>query len=296
MLKQFFAAHGGRVRLLVGLMVAGFICIQCIPSPGNATVRSIAKEARADNLGTTAKQIEKLADSDHIKLLELCLENYRVGYTTLRCTFVKQERIRGRVSKVQEIDVKFRSEPFSVAMKWVKNPPAGDRVIFVDGWYKVSGASQMVVRPHNELLRTLAGGSVLRPPDGADAKRNTLRPVSMFGFEKAMEKLLEVYRRADENGDLQQEFGGYFEVGGRKTIKLTRRLPAKADYPTHITNTYIDLEYLAPIMIEGFGWNWSEEKKAYDFICRYQYKDIRFNEELTDEDFRPSNNDIKGRS
>ena len=296
MLKQFFAARSGRIRLLVGLMLAGIFCIQCIPSPGNDPVRGVAKAARGDDLGITAKQMEKLASSDHIKLLELCLENYRAGYTTLRCTFVKQERIRGRVSKVQEIDVKFRSEPFSVAMKWLKNPPTGDRVIFVDGWYKVNGASQMVVRPHNELLRTLAGGSVLRPPDGADAMRNTLRPISMFGFEKAMENLLKVYRQAGKNGDLQQEFGGYFEVSGRKTIKLIRRLPAEADYPAHVTNVYIDLEHLAPIMIEAFGWNWSEKSKAYDFICRYQYKDLRFNEELTDEDFRPSNNDIRGRS
>ena len=276
-------------------MLVGLFCIQCIPSPNNDPVRGVAKAARGANPDTAISRIEELAQSDHIELLELCLENYRTSYNTMLCTFIKQERIRNRISNLQEIDIKFRSEPFSVAMKWLKNPPTGDRVIYVEGWNKVNDVSQMVVRPHAQWLRNLAGGSVLRPPAGADAMKNTLRPINMFGFEKALENLLKVYRQAEKSGDLQQEFGGFFDVSGRKTLQLVRRLPAKEDYPAHITNVYIDVEYLTPIMIEAFGWNLSEDTKTYDFIARYQYKNIKFNQELTDDDFRPINNDIQGR-
>ncbi len=55
---------------------------------------------------------------------------------------IKQERLNGALGKEQWVDVKFMEGPFSVAMKWVKNPPVADRLLFVEDKYN----GKMLVR------------------------------------------------------------------------------------------------------------------------------------------------------
>ena len=128
-------------------------------------------------------------------------------------------------------------------------------------------------------------GTQKRPPDGKDAMKNTLRPVSMFGFKRGMSNLLKVYRQAEKKGHLKQEFGGYVNVAGRDAIVLLRYLPPKENYPAHKTEICIDLETLVPIRIQGFDW---------DGLCtsRYVYKDVKFNAGLDSDDFTPKANGI----
>ncbi len=285
MLKQWLHPTNRRVRLLVGLFLAGLFCIQCTRSeafkPSDSPVVISAETFGQYDTEMLAK-IERLAREDHIELLELCLANYQSNYQDFTCTFLKQERLHGRLGAEQEIQVKHMRSPFSVAMTWIRNAPIGDKVLYVEGQYN----NQMLVRPKGKLLRGLVGGSVRRQPDGPEAMKNTLRPVSYFGFERGLERLLEVYRKADAAGDLQTAFGQYAEVAGRECVKLTRILPPKDDYPSYKTHTYIDLEYLLPLCIEGYDWD-------ENLQCRYTYKDLKFNLGLTEDDFTPQANGIK---
>ncbi len=210
------------------------------------------------------------------------MDNYDRNYTNYTCTLTKQERIGGKLGTEQEVKAKFKEAPFSVAMQWVRNAPLGDRVLYVEGKYN----NNMLVRPTNSLLRMLTGGAVQRKPDGADAMRNTLRPVSLFGFRNGMRELVKVYIAARDAGDLTEKFGGFADVAGRKTIVLERYLPPRDDYPAWKTLVYIDPEYLVPICIEGY--NWDEELSS-----RYVYQDVNFDAKLTDDDFLPEANGLK---
>ena len=274
--------------MVVGLLLAGLFCIQCTRTDAFRRSRWVSfVSARPVGVAPseTLTKLEDLAKSDHIALLEHCLDNYRENFSTYTTTLVKHERINGRVGKEQTIDVKFMASPFSVAMKWTANPGAADRIIFVEG----KNGSKMIARPANLLLRALAP-SVLRDPSGKDAKAASLRTVDQFGFERGMMSLLDVYRRARQAGDLKEAFGGYAQVAGRKAIVLFRYLPPKNDYPAYRTAIFIDLEYMVPVCIEGYDW-----QKQAELICRYVYKDVKFNVHLTDEDFLPQANDIKAR-
>ena len=117
---------------------------------------------------------------------------------------------------------------------------------------------------------------------------STLRPITMFGFENSLKNLLAVYRRARQGGDLVEEFGGFGQIGGRDVIILVRKLPASDDYPSAKTITYIDMEYLVPIMIEGYDWTTPESR----LMCRYVFQDIQFNMDLPDDRFTPQANDM----
>ncbi|MGC9455146.1 MAG: DUF1571 domain-containing protein [Phycisphaerae bacterium] len=275
--KSRFRLTNRRVRLAVGLLLAGLFSVQCTQTSAwkdSDVVTPVNGVALGENSPETVRKIDELARTDHIALLEWCLENACGRYRDYTCTFVKQERIGGRLRDAQQIDVKFLAAPFSVAMLWTENPPIADRLIYVENKYN----GKMLVRPTG-ILGGLVG-TVTRDPTGEDVRRNTLRPVTLFGFVNALENLLDVYRQADQAGDLKTEFGGYAEVGGREVVKLVRYLPPKDDYPAHKTEVYIDLEYLVPICIEGR--NWDDELSS-----RYVYKDIRFNVGLTEDDFRP---------
>ncbi len=276
-----------KIRLLVGLMLAGLCVLLYVneplsliapaPRPGVATAAPLA--ATSD-----ATALDSLAVTDHIALLQRCLDNYHGKYADYTCTFTKQERIGGVLGKEQEIRVRFRGSPFSAAMTWVKNPPMGDRVLYVAG----RNNDEMQVRPASLLLQILIPNGVSRKPDGAEAMKVTLRAVNLFGFECAMKSLLEVYRAAKSNGDLQEEFGGYCTLDGQDTLVLVRYLTARRkDYPAHKTVTYINVKRMVPVMIEGYDWG------AGDFLCRYTYSDVKFNVGLTEADFTPESIGLK---
>ncbi len=283
-LKWIIHPTNRRVRLLVGFLLAGLFCLHCTPTDatrGSHLIVAVSGKPVGENAPDIMSKVVKLAKTDHIALLEFCLTNCKARYADYECTLVKQERIKGVLKPEQVISVRFMNRPFSVAMAWSdETAPMGDRVLYIEGKYN----NQMLVRPTNKFFRALVG-TARRDPNGKDVRNNTLRPVNMFGFERGMESLLKVYRKAKENGDLTEDFGGYADVAGRRTIVLVRHLPPKDDYPAAKTLIYIDLEYLVPVGIEGFGW--AEEK---ELLCSYVYKDLKLNVDLTEDDFLPKAN------
>ena len=281
-LKKLLRPTNRRTRYLVGCLLVGLFCIQCIPSgPEGPMSKVIAKGRPVEDENTSANLLE-LARTDHVALLKHCMANYDRTVHDYTCTLIKQEQIRGAWGKEQEVAVKFRQEPFSVAMSWQRNAPIGDRVIYVEGKYN----NKMLVRPKSGLLRVLTGGSVFRQPAGAEAMKNTLRPVNLFGFRRGTIALIDVYEQARKLRHSEESFAGTAEVAGRQTLVLQRLLPPEGDYPAWKTLVYIDTEYLVPICIEG--WDWAKRRN-----CRYIYKDIQFNVGLTDDDFLPEANGIK---
>jgi hypothetical protein len=275
--KSWFRPTNRRVRLVVGLLLAGLFSVQCTRTSAwreSDVVTPVDGKVVGANSSDVVQKVDRLARSDHAELLAYCLDNARGRYRDYTCTFVKQERIGGQLKDAQHIEVRFLDDPFSVAMQWTENAPLADRLLYVEGKHN----GEMLLRPVGFLGNLV--GTVTRDPTGEDVKRNTLRPVTMFGFVNGLESLLKVYGKADQAGDLREEFGGYAVVDGRETVKLVRYLPPKDGYPARKTDVYVDLEYLVPICIES--WNWDDEVSS-----RYLYKNVQFNVGLTDEDFRP---------
>ena len=288
MLKRLFSLGNRKVRILVGLMLVGLFLIHCTQGEANRRPIEVAAAIDGRQVGETSgdfrEKIEQLARTDHIALLELCVENYNGRFTDYTCTLFKQERIDGRLGRRQKVEVKFKESPFSVGMKWLENAGRGDRVLFIEGKYD----GMMLVRPSGLIARTLVP-TARRQPDGRDARKSTLRPVNTFGFKRGMASLLAVYRKAKQRGELVQSFGGYAEVAGRKTMVLVRRLPDRQEYrrtAAPLTRTYIDLDYLVPIMIDGVEHEGLGDN-GEGMLCRYVYENVKFNVGLTSDDFRP---------
>jgi hypothetical protein len=287
------AVNGSLWRLarLVLVAGAGVLCSCNVAPQGPRVPGSVPKASsddisartektnKADETDKNTQAMEDMARTDQIALLELCLARCQSQYKDYICDFMKQERIAGQLSKEQDIQVKFMQSPFSVSMFWTRNSPSGDRLLYVEGKW----GNQVLVRPAGVMAVI---GTVKRPPAGPQTMAAALHPVTDFGFERALTSLLSVYTQAKEAGDLRQEFGGYAQVGGRKTIVLARYVPGEKYHSADKNLTYIDLEYQVPTLIEGFD---HQNQLSY----RYLYTDIHFNVGLTARDFVPEANDMR---
>ncbi len=280
------------VLILLSCIAAAVGSVGCSAPPSKLTAaeeRHFDPKAKKLSEAGVPSQLIRLAKSDHIALLEKSLNAYKsMPVKDYTCIFSKQERMRGTTGKKQEMKIKFKQDPFSVAMIWIKNPPQGDRLLYVEGKYKnKAGRSQMLVRPKGWAAQLLVGKSVLKLPDGPDAMQNTLRPVTMFGFENNLKELLRIYKLARKRGELKQGFDGVYDVGGRKCLVIVRILPKKQkEYPCETAFIPIDVKTLMPMQILSFDWN-------NKLVSNYEYRDVKFNVGLTAKDFTPQANDIQ---
>ncbi len=282
-IKRILKPTNVRIRLAVGSVLAVLFCIQCTRSDvlrASSLVKPVSGSVAERVASPRVRQLEALAGKDHVALLKRALEHYRDNFRDYTCTFIKRERIDGRLRPEQWVEVKFAEKPFSVAMRWVKNSPIGDRLLYVQGKHN----GQMLVNPKGFLFKLV--GTVQRDPTAPEVMANTLRPVTMFGFRRSMESLLKVYELATARGEATNRFRGYKEVGGRLAMVLERKLPPRKDYPAKTTVWYLDVEHLVPLGLEGYGWN-------NELLCSYLYKDIQFNVGLGEEDFTPEANGMK---
>lgn len=286
-LMRAFRPTNSRTRLAVGLILAALFCIQCTRSEAvrDENVVTVVDGTTIGHVSSARQaELENLAKTNQIELLKLAIDHYRVSYQDYACTFCKTERIDGQLRATQKIDVKFRQNPYSVAMHWLVNAPAADRMLYVAGKYD----GQMLVMPKG-MLSLVTGGAVLRDPVGQDAMANTLRPVTMFGFENMMVNMLDVYQMAAQGGQLQFSFLGYGDICGRKVLILQRVLPYTKEYAARAAKTtvwYLDVEYLVPLAVEFHDW-------TDQLVSKYAYSDIKFNVGLGDKDFTPEANDIQ---
>lgn len=281
--KRILRPTNTRIRLAVGIVLAGLFCIQCTRSDAlrsSSFVTAVSGETIGQKSPRQVRELERLAAEDHVALLQRALAHYRDSFQDYTCTLIKQERINGQLRPEQWIEVKYADRPFSVSMHWVKNAPLGDRVLYVEGRHN----GRMLVQPKGLLGKLV--GTVLRVPDGPEVMANTLRPVTMFGFRRSMESLLRVYTLAATRGDNEMRFDGYREVAGRRALVLERRLPFRKDYPAKTTIWYLDAEHLVPLGLKGYDWD-------DQLVCSYVYKDVKLNVGLKPTDFAPEANGMK---
>lgn len=226
----------------------------------------------------SVEQIKELAVNDHIGLLKHAIKRYEEWIVDYTGTFVKQERIGGKLGDRQVIAFKFKEKPYSLLMKWKKNPGAADKLLYVEGQHD----GDMIIHPTG-LMSWLT--SVRRDPAGKAALKGNLNPCYKFGFYRTMKSIVEAYEKAKERGDLTTNFLGETTVDERPCLLMERLFPRKKIYPCARLVMAIDLEYLVPVHIEA--------SDLQGNLCfEYVFEDLRFNVGLGGESFTPKANGL----
>ncbi|MCK5114408.1 MAG: DUF1571 domain-containing protein [Phycisphaerae bacterium] len=271
------------------LIVLAAIIVGCETPKSPLGDKGVTQVEPADKLndGDVPKELVKLAKTNHLKLIKKSLHTYDSkpvrDYT---CTFYEHERINGQLQPEQLTKVKFLQTPFSVAMKWIKNPPAANAVVYVAGKYKNSkGVAQMVVRPASGLGRFFTGGSVLRLPDCPEAMQHSRQPVTEFGFKNNLNTMLAAYQAGLKQNRVQQEYAGAALVGKQKCVILIGTMKDLPKHPPAKLVTFFNVKTLLPVRFIGYD---ADGKFLFD----YRYTDIKLNTGLKQDDFTPAANDI----
>lgn len=271
------------------LLLATVLGLQCHQAEEPlAAYPTVVSEASADP-GTAmdpSDDLVELARRDPIAFLDHCWDEYdRRNVQDYTCTFTKQELVGNRLTAVQEAAVRFREKPFSVDMKWTKNPTAVKRALYVENamtdrqgrelaWFKPAGA-----------LIGLFVPKIKQPIHGPRAKAAARRTMDQFGFRRTLDLIIEYTRRGREDGVLELEYVGEGSIAGRPTLVFERRLPFTGEeepYPDGLLRYQIDREWLVPTSCFSYA-----DHDGQKLLGSYVLTAVQFNVGLSDDDFDP---------
>jgi hypothetical protein len=273
--------------VLPAVVLVEYGCHQSHPAviKGSAPVVMPADDPQAD-------PFERLLRDNPLAALAEAREKLVREHRDYTCTFVRQERLSSGMTAEQEIEVKFRAEPYSVMMNWTRNRGMIERVIYIkDKWIneraRNPGLRQLALAQPSSLAGLFIK-SIKQPIHGIFARRSSRHSIDQFGFEQALDLLIKYCRQAQATGELKLSFEGKTRFAGRPVWLIRRQLPYSGEagpYPDRVADIYLDREYLVPTAVYCYS---DDERKSQDLLGKYEYYNVRFDVGLTDGDFDPA--------
>ena len=203
-----------------------------------------------------------LAETDQVALIQWCMDNYKNTVRDYQGVLHKQERIGGKLKKQQMINVWFREAPFSLAMRWKKNPGSIDKLLYVEGQNK----NKMVVHPTGAFAWIK---SVKKDPRCKEALKTSLRTCDQFGFYRNMRSIIDMINAAKKADALEMRFLGTKIAEGRSYITTETMLDVE-EYPCRRLVMDIDTEYMVPTKLVFYDCDGN-------LICQYGFTDLQLN-------------------
>lgn len=207
------------------------------------------------------------------------------------CLLIKRERIAGELLPYEHIYVKFRSErvnhdevvvPFSVYMKFLgPKRMKGREVLFVEG----DNDGDMLARQPGRR----ASIDLSVDPHGDLAMRNNRYPITEFGIENLLGRLIEVAVEDMRYDDCEVNIYRGAKVDGRSCTGYEVKHPIRGPgFRFHLARVFVDDELGVPVRYAAYDWP-AEQGGAPQLLEEYTYRRLNLNVGLTDEDFQRAN-------
>lgn len=283
--RQSSVAVGARrLSILVGVLlgVGGLHCHSPRPISLRNELHGPRRVVSTGPLSPHLRELERLAARGPLGFLRLCRQHYLDTVSDYRCRFHVKERVGGVDTGEQEMDVLFRENPYSVDMRWVRNPGPARRLTYVAGRWHRDGREQALIYPRG-LLALLAPAGVKRHIHASDVQRAARRTIDQFGFKNTLEFIIKYCEMAQGDSAYDLRYVGRGEVDSRLTFVFERHLPftiENAPYPDRLQVIHIDCEWLVPTACHAYA-----DDARKQLLGRYITTDAEFNIGLTDEDF-----------
>ncbi len=229
-----------------------------------------------------AGERERLPATDPLAFLEQCHAHYRTFVTDYRCLFTMRERTNGVLSPEQGIEVRYRENPFSVHLRWVRNPRRAAWVKYVAGRWAKDGREHALVKPSG-VLGWLVPAGVKRHIHAPEMLAASRRPIDRFGFRNTLELIIQYCQLARGDPEYELRYVGSGSVDGRPCYVLERRLPyagPDGPYPDRLLVMYLDREWMVPTACLSYL-----DDAGQELLGSYILTDVQFNVGLSDADF-----------
>lgn len=207
------------------------------------------------------------------------------------CLLVKRERIAGELLPYEHIYVKFRSErvdhdkvvvPFSVYMKFLgPKRMKGREVLYVKG----ENDGDMLARQPGRR----ASIDLSVDPHGDLAMRDNRYPITEFGIENLLSRLIEVAVEDMQCDDCDVNVYREAKVDGRTCTGYEVKHPIRSPrFRFHLARVFVDDELGVPIRYAAYDWP-AEPGGEPQLLEEYTYRGLKLNVGLTTEDFQRAN-------
>lgn len=289
----------GGVVLFVGLIGAG---MQLAANDAVRTLKrklpDISPQVAAERAAITARAVAPapLCENEDEHPLQPAIKWAREGLTSLEqiqdysATFVKRERINGKLNDYEQMFIKVRHKPFSIYMYFLlPSDLKGQEVIYVEG------RNNGNMWAHTVGFRDKVVGTLSLPPTGMIAMTGQRYPITEAGVLNLTRRLIEVGEYDMQFGECEVKFIKGAKINNRvcTCIQVVHPEPRK-EFLFHLARIFVDDELNIPIRYEAHDWP-SEKGGKPELIEEYTYLNLKLNNGFTDLDFDIKNPNYKFR-
>lgn len=195
------------------------------------------------------------------------------------CLLVKRERMGGLLPPNNVMEMKVRTQPFSVYLRWLEpRAEAGQEVCYVAG----RNDGKMRVRPKGVLG---AVGFVSLDPNDPRARQTSRRNITEAGIGNLIERFAkgwEIERRINQS----QVHVAEYEYNRRRCtrVEIVHPTNPQGQFTYYRTVLYFDQETHLPIRLECYDWP-RQPTDPGDLVEIYSFANMRINVGLGDEVF-----------
>lgn len=197
---------------------------------------------------------------------------------------VKRERINGKLSPFEAVQMKVRSSPYSVYCQTLGPiQPKGREAIYVEG--RNGGKALVHVTGFQHKLL----GTMQLDPAGPDMMDGNKYPMTTAGFEKMMVNILTMYKAESQFAENDVQIFQGAKVDGRSCTCVQVSHPVRRpEFPFQTSRVFYDDETNHPIRWEAYDWPAKPGDQPV-LTEEYTYRNIQLNPGLTDKDFDSKN-------
>lgn len=198
-------------------------------------------------------------------------------------SFLKQERIKGKLGPSQTLSIKVRQKPFAVYVKFL-NPHAGREIVYAEGHHE----NKMIA--HASGMARLLIPRLAVPPDHPLALADARHPVTEAGLAHLTSKLIG-FRRLDlDDSHAETVLDRHRDADGREWLRSVHRHPDRtADRPFARVEVLYDPSSFFPMDIRNYDWPEPGHVGELNLAEHYHYGNLILDPSLSALDFDPAN-------
>lgn len=198
-----------------------------------------------------------------------------------RAVFTKRELVRNQMF-ASEMRMKFRSEPFSVYLRFINPEHAGREVMYVEG----QNNGQMLA--HDTGIKAIVG-TVALDPNGPMALAEARYPITRIGIENMAVGIIRQWEREKAFGECDVKYYPEAKLGERPVLVIESSHPVRRNqFRFAITRLWIDKETRLPTRVQQYEFPPTPGGQPI-LVEDYTYTNVEPNVGLTAVDFDSRN-------
>jgi Protein of unknown function (DUF1571) len=191
---------------------------------------------------------------------------------------IKQERVNGQLLPEDVMEIKMRTQPFSVYFRWVApKATAGQEVCYV------AGKNDGNMRVHSKGVIGALSGFISISPKDPRVMQNSRHTITEAGIGNLIGQLQKYWDLEKQLKTAQVRIAEYEYNKRRCTrVEMIRPQNTGGKSMSYRSIVYFDKEYTLPVRVELYDWPRAGGPAGGDLLESYSYVNLRFNVGLTD--------------